>query len=172
MTIFTVGHSTRPLEEFVGLVAGHGVKQVADVRTVPKSRRHPQFSREALELSLPAHGLSYRHLAALGGLRRPRRDSTNTAWQNESFRGYADYMETQAFSAGLEMLLAFAEGRPTAIMCAEAVWWRCHRRLIADALVARGIDVRHIVSAAQAEAHRLTEFATVVEGRVSYPGLV
>lgn len=171
MTVFTIGHSTRTIDELITLLEIHGVRQVADVRTVPRSRRHPQFAREALEVSLPARGIVYRHVPALGGLRRPRPDSLNTAWQNPSFRGYADYMGTPAFARGLDELLAFAREAPTAIMCAEAVWWRCHRRMIADALVAAGVEVRHIVSAAPASPHELTPFASVHDGRVTYPGL-
>lgn len=178
LTIFTIGHSTRTLEQFVELLAIHGVRQVADIRTVPRSRRHPQFEREALARSLPARGLVYLHLPALGGLRRARADSVNTAWQNASFRGYADYMATPGFARGLEELIAFARKAPTAIMCAEAVWWRCHRRLVADALLVAGtnakrqtIVVRHIVSTAAAAPHELTPFARVEDGRLTYPGL-
>jgi uncharacterized protein (DUF488 family) len=170
-TIFTIGHSTRPLDDFVALLARNGVTQLADVRTVPKSRRHPQFVREALAGSLPGAGIAYRHIPGLGGLRKPRPDSANTAWRNQSFRGYADYMQTLPFAHALEELHAWAV-RPTAVMCAEAVWWQCHRQLIADALVARGIEVRHIVSAAAPEPHKLTEFARVEGTRVAYPGLV
>jgi uncharacterized protein (DUF488 family) len=170
-TIFTVGHSTRPLDELVALLARNGVTQLADVRTVPKSRRHPHFVREALAQSLPRAGIAYRHFPGLGGLRTPRPDSTNTAWRNEGFRGYADYMQTPAFAQALDDLLVWAT-HPTAIMCAEAVWWQCHRQLIADALVARRVEVRHIVSTAAPEAHRLTEFARVAGTRVTYPGLV
>jgi uncharacterized protein (DUF488 family) len=170
-TIFTIGHSTRPLEELIALLARNGVMQLADVRTVPKSRRHPQFVREALAGSLPRAAIAYRHFPGLGGLRKPRRDSINTAWRNEGFRGYADYMQTPAFAQALDELLLWA-ARPTAIMCAEAVWWQCHRQLIADALVARGVDVRHILSAAAPERHRLTDFARVEGTRVAYPGLV
>jgi uncharacterized protein (DUF488 family) len=170
-TIFTIGHSTRPLDEFVALLARNGVTQLADVRTVPKSRRHPQFVRETLAESLPRAGVAYRHFPGLGGLRKPRPDSGNTAWRNESFRGYADYLQTPPFALALDELLAWA-GPPTAIMCAEAVWWQCHRQLIADALVARGIEVRHIVSTAAPEPHKLTDFARVAGTRVTYPGLI
>jgi uncharacterized protein (DUF488 family) len=171
VTVFTIGHSTRTLDELVGLLTRNGVVQLADVRTVPKSRRHPQFVREALAESLPRAGIAYRHLPGLGGLRNPRRDSINTAWRNESFRGYADYMQTPAFALALEDLLEWAS-RTTAIMCAEAVWWQCHRQLIADALVARAVDVRHIVTAAAPQGHRLTDFARLDGTRVTYPGLV
>jgi uncharacterized protein (DUF488 family) len=172
MTLFTIGHSTRPFDEFLALLRAHGVVQVADVRTVPKSRRHPQFAREALERALPEAGVSYRHFADLGGLRKPQADSRNTAWRHDSFRGYADHMETAAFERGVEELMAWSASGPTTIMCAEAVWWRCHRQLIADALVARGVEVRHIMSAGSAPAHSLTSFARVDGGRVNYPGLI
>lgn len=172
MTIFTIGHSTRSLDEFVALLHAHGVSQLGDVRTVPKSRRHPHFAGDALAVSLPAVGIAYRHLPALGGLRKPRRDSTNSAWRHEGFRGYADYMESAAFGNALDDLMAWARASPTAVMCAEAVWWRCHRQLIADALVARGVTVQHIQTATSAPAHKLTEFAQVAGDRVSYPGPV
>src|SRR5262249_51801815 len=157
--------------ELTALLRAHGIVQLADVRTVPKSRRHPQFVREALARSLPAAGIAYRHMPGLGGLRKPRADSRNTAWRNDSFRGYADYMETAPFEQELAELLAWAV-TPTAVMCAEAVWWQCHRRLIADALTARGVDVRHIMTLTAAPAHELTPFARVESGRVTYPGLL
>jgi uncharacterized protein (DUF488 family) len=170
--IYTIGHSTRALDDFVALLSAHAVAQLADVRTIPKSRRHPQFSKEALSVSLAAAGISYRHFAELGGLRKPRVDSTNTAWRHEGFRGYADYMETPAFTRALDDLVQWSQDAPSAIMCAEAVWWQCHRRLIADALVARGIEVRHITTERAAAPHELTEFAKVAAGLVRYPGLL
>ena len=172
MTIFTIGHSTRSLDDFVALLHAHHIAQLADVRTVPKSRRHPHFAGDALGVSLPRAGIAYRHLPALGGLRKPRRDSTNTAWRNEGFRGYADYMQSKAFSAAIDDLMQWAAAAPTAVMCAEAVWWRCHRQLIADALVARGVTVRHIQTPTSAPEHKLTEFARVEGVEVVYPGLV
>ncbi len=172
MTIFTVGHSTRSLDEFGALLRAHDIAQLGDVRTVPKSRRHPHFAGDALAVSLPAVGIAYRHQPALGGLRKPRRDSTNSAWRHEGFRGYADYMESTAFGDAIDDLIAWARVSRTAVMCAEAVWWRCHRQLIADALVARGVTVQHIQTATSAPAHKLTEFAQVAGDRVSYPGLV
>ena len=172
MTLFTIGHSTRSLDEFVALLQAHGISQLGDVRTVPKSRRHPHFAGDALAVSLPAVGIAYRHLPALGGLRKPRRDSTNSAWRHEGFRGYADYMESAAFGDAIDDLIAWARASRTAVMCAEAVWWRCHRQLIADALIARGVTVQHIQTATSAPAHKLTEFAQVVGDRVGYPGLV
>jgi uncharacterized protein (DUF488 family) len=169
--VFTIGHSTRTFDEFVALLRAHAIVHLADIRTVPRSRRHPHFSRESLMTSLPAAGIAYRHIAELGGLRHPRRDSPNRGWRNDSFRGYADHMLTDEFARGVDELLAFAE-EPTAVMCAEAVWWRCHRQLLADALVARGIEVRHISSASSAPPHRLTDFARPREdGGVCYPGL-
>jgi len=172
MLLYTIGHSTRTFEEFVALLRAHGIAQLADVRTVPKSRRHPHFAGEALARSLPAAGIAYRHFAGLGGLRKPRKDSPNTAWRHESFRGYADHMQTAAFHEAFDDLTDWSGGGMTVVMCAEAVWWQCHRQLIADALVARGIDVRHVMAAASAPPHALTSFARVDGGRVTYPGLI
>jgi uncharacterized protein (DUF488 family) len=169
--IFTIGHSTRPLAVFLDLLHAHGIRRLADVRTVPRSKRHPHFGGEALEQSLAEAGIEYRHFPGLGGLRKPRPDSQNSAWRVEGFRGYADYMETDAFRNALDALLAFATV-PTTVMCAEAVWWSCHRQLIADALVGRAIGVRHIMSASAAEPHVLTAFAKVNGTDVRYPGLV
>lgn len=170
--IFTIGHSVHPIDTFVGLLKTHGVTGIADVRTVPKSRRHPHFAREALEISLPREGVTYRHFPALGGLRKPRRDSPNGGWRHEGFRGYADHMQTPAFADAIEELLVFAERHVVAMMCAEAKWWQCHRQLVADALVARGLDVRHIMSARQAPAHELTAFARVHDTGIIYPALL
>src|SRR5438309_1030594 len=161
--IYTIGHSTRSLDEFRDLLRTHGITQLADVRTVPKSRRHPHFAKEALCESLAQTAIAYRHMPALGGLRKPRPDSGNAAWHHEGFRGYADYVETPAFDHALDELISWAAADPrapgqeaTAVMCAEAVWWRCHRRLIADALVARAIEVRHIIGSGPAQSHELT----------------
>jgi uncharacterized protein (DUF488 family) len=170
--LYTIGHSTRPADEFLSLLRAHAVVQVADVRTVPMSRRSPHFGREALAAYLPQHGIGYRHFAALGGLRKPRPDSVNGAWQHDSFRGYADHMATPVFQAGLDELLLHAQAGPTTVMCAEALWWQCHRRLIADALTARGVAVRHIMTMTRAELHVVTPFARVVDGCVTYPGLL
>lgn len=174
MIIDTIGHSTRSLDDFITLLQSHGVTQLADVRTIPKSRRHPHFSQDALSVSLPAVGIAYRHMGGLGGLRKPRADSRNTAWRHPSFRGYADYMETPDFARALQELVEWSGGPcVTAVMCAEAVWWRCHRQLVADALVARGIAERHITSSASAPAHALTNFSRVDSDlRVTYPGLI
>ncbi len=168
-TVFTIGHSTRSLEELVELLRAHGVERLVDVRTVPRSRHNPQFNHLALSKALHNRHFSYRHLKALGGLRHAHRDSTNTGWRNASFRGFADYMQTASFSAGLEKLIELATEKPTVIMCAEAVPWRCHRSMIADALVVRGIPVRHILTAGTARPHTLTPFAQVRGTEVTYP---
>lgn len=170
--IFTIGHSTRSAAEFLALLKAHGVTGVADVRTIPRSRRHPHFASGALSAFLADHGIAYLHLPGLGGLRKPRRDSPNGGWKNEGFRGYADHMQTPAFAQDLDALLAFGEDRRVAVMCAEAKWWQCHRQLIADAMSARGIDVRHIVSRAAPAPHEITSFARVTGSAVSYPALV
>ena len=170
--IHTIGHSTRSAEVFLDLLQIHGIALLADVRTIPMSRRHPHFNRDALSSYLAARGIDYRHMAGLGGLRKPRPDSTNTGWKHPGFRGYADYMGTSGFQAALQDLVIAAAAAPTAVMCAEAMWWKCHRRLLADALVARGIPVRHIMSAATATPHEMSAFATIQDGRVSYPALL
>ena len=170
--ILTIGHSTRSAAEFLALLKGHGVTGVADVRTIPRSRRHPHFSSEALSVFLADHGIAYVHLPGLGGLRKPRRDSPNGGWKNEGFRGYADHMQTPAFARDLDALLELGAARRVAVMCAEAKWWQCHRQLIADALAARGIDVRHILSRAAPAPHEITSFARVTGSAVSYPALV
>jgi uncharacterized protein (DUF488 family) len=167
----TIGHSNRPIEEFLRMLEAHGVELLVDVRTIPKSRHNPQFNRETLPLSLARAGIAYRHIQGLGGMRMPRTDSINTAWQNDRFRGYADYMQTAEFAANLVALEQLAADRKVAIMCAESVPWRCHRSLIADALTARGIPVSHIMSPEKASPHKLTDFAHVDHGQVTYPGL-
>ncbi len=169
--IYTIGHSTRSFEEFLALLRAHGVQQVADIRTIPRSRRHPQFERDALARALSEADVQYRHFPGLGGLRHPRRDSPNGAWKNDSFRGYADYMGTAPFDEAVDDLLAFARTSPTTVMCAEAVWWRCHRSLLADALVARAVEVLHITSAAAPSPHRLNPMARVDGRSVTYPSL-
>jgi uncharacterized protein (DUF488 family) len=171
--IYTIGHSTRPLDAFLELLAAHDIRQVVDIRSFPASRRHPQYGKEALAASLRGRSIGYRHEPSLGGRRTPRRDSHNTAWKSAGFRGYADHMQTSEFQEALDALIrAVQEGPRTAIMCAEAVWWRCHRQLVADALLARGVEVRHITSSSEAARHELTDFARVEDGRISYPGLV
>jgi uncharacterized protein (DUF488 family) len=168
-TIFTIGHSNRTAEAFLALLRAHRIERVADIRTIPRSRRNPQFNRDALRARLRARRVAYRHLPALGGLRHPRADSRNRGWRNASFRGFADYMETTEFAAGLERLIGLAREKRTAMLCAEAVPWRCHRSLVADALLIRGIPVAHILSGKRARAHALTPFARVRKGRISYP---
>jgi uncharacterized protein (DUF488 family) len=170
--ILTIGHSTHQSEHFLELLRLHDVRQLADVRTVPRSRRHPQFGRDNLDNFLRGEGITYRHFPSLGGLRKPRPNSVNTAWQNPSFRGYADHMQTEEFGRGLSDLLAFARDGTTAAMCAEAVWWECHRRLLADALLAHGVPVRHILPNGDAKAHRMSEFGQMCGSAVSYPGLL
>ncbi len=169
MTVFTIGHSTRSIEEFVGLLRANGVRHVVDIRTVPRSRHNPQYNRETLPQALRRENIGYTHMPELGGLRHARKDSPNQGWRNASFRGFADYMGAPEFEAGLEKLMHLAERESPAIMCAEAVPWRCHRSLISDALVARGVHVLHIVGRGRAGAHSLTSFAKVDGGRVSYP---
>jgi uncharacterized protein (DUF488 family) len=168
-TLYTVGHSTRPLDEFVALLNAYEIEALVDIRTVPKSRHNPQFNRDALGESLPERGIDYRHLPALGGLRHTRKDSTNRGWRNTSFRGYADYMGTAEFAAGLDELLGIAAARTTAIMCAEAVPWRCHRSLVGDALLVRGVAVVDIFDERKATPERLTEFAVVDGLTITYP---
>ena len=168
--IYTVGHSTRDFAELLALLGAHGVRQIVDVRRHPASRRHPQFARDALAGALAQAGITYAHEGDLGGRRAPRRDSANTGWRSAGFRGYADYMDGDAFSEAFDRLRALAALMPTAILCAEAVPWRCHRQLIADAAVARGIEVRHILGPDRAEPHHLTAFARVLpDGRLCYP---
>lgn len=169
--ILTAGHSTKALADFVAMLQAHAVTQMIDVRTVPRSRHNPQFNRESLPDSLAVHDIRYAHIPGLGGLRHARPDSINSAWQNDSFRGYADYMQTAEFSANLATLIAAASDRRTVIVCAEAVPWRCHRSLIADALLVREIPVGHIFSATSVKPHTLTPFAQVDGLRVTYPGL-
>ncbi len=165
----TVGHGTLPADELVDLVRGAGVEMLVDVRSYPGSRRNPQYGRDRMEEWVPESGVDYRWERRLGGRRPVRADSINVGLRNEAFRGYADHMATDEFAAGLERLLALAESRRVAVMCAEAQWWRCHRRLIADALVARGHGVLHVGSAGGAEPHELSEAAVVEDGGIVYP---
>lgn len=167
--LFTVGHSTRSFDEFLRLIRTHGVQRVVDIRTIPRSRHNPQFNRETFSKRLRARRIAYRHLAALGGLRRAKPESINKAWRNASFRGYADYMQTPEFEAGLERLIELARRSPTAILCAEAVPWRCHRSLVGDAMLARGHGVLDITGPGKARPHKLTPWAQVRRGRVFYP---
>lgn len=167
--IFTVGHSTRTAEDFVALLKAHRIDLLVDVRTVPRSRHNPQFNRDTLPETLRREGIDYLHLGELGGLRKARKDSTNTGWRNLSFRGYADYMATPEFEKGISQLMELAEAKRLAVMCAEAVPWRCHRSLIGDALSARGVDVFELATPAKAQPHKMTPFARVEGARVSYP---
>jgi uncharacterized protein (DUF488 family) len=168
VTVYTIGHSTRSLDDFVALLHREGMRALVDVRAFPTSRRHPHFNRESLVVSLPAHGVTYRHAPALGGRRRPRADSPNRAWRNESFRAYADHMGTPAFREAVDQLIESAAHVRTTVMCAEAVPWKCHRSLIADALVARGCEVRHVLDAST-HSHELMTIARVENGEVTYP---
>ena len=170
MEVFSVGHSTHSLEELVALLRRHGVELLADVRTAPRSRRTPQFNAEGLATALPAAGIAYEHLPELGGWRRPAPNSPNDGWRNDSFRGYADHMAGEEFARGLERLEGLAGARRAAMMCAESPWWRCHRRLVSDALTARGWEVGHIGPDGRLAPHELTPFARVEDGgRVTYP---
>jgi len=168
-TIYTVGHSTHPIEEFTALLQAHGVKRLVDVRTIPKSRHNPQFMKDALAASLRAAGISYRWVRALGGLRRAHEGSPNGGWRNASFRGYADYMQTPEFAAAVDDLVSHAKHDDLAIMCSEAVPWRCHRSLIGDALLVRGVRVLDIMSKSSARPHKLTPFAHVDGTNITYP---
>jgi uncharacterized protein (DUF488 family) len=167
-TVWTIGHSTQSFEEFLAVLAAHRIGAVADVRRFPGSRRNPQYSAEALRLALPKHDIEYHWLPELGGRRRAAPDSPNTAWRNEAFRGYADHMASAEFASGLDKLLELSGRLRTTIMCAEVLWWRCHRALISDELTARGMRVMHISDAQHVTAHSLTSPARIVDGRLSY----
>jgi uncharacterized protein (DUF488 family) len=169
--IWTIGHSTRQIDSFMAALEAHGIKLLADVRALPGSRRHPQFNQEALARSLGERGIRYEHFPELGGRRKPTPDSKNSAWRNASFRAYADYMETEEFRTGVERLVDLAHQiGPTAIMCAEVVWWRCHRALISDFLKACGIEVFHIIDENKTEPHPFTSAAKIVDGKLDYSG--
>ncbi|OMG68375.1 DUF488 domain-containing protein [Stutzerimonas balearica] len=169
--VWTVGHSTRSIEAFIELLQAHGIEAIADVRRFPGSRRLPQFGEQALRESLAAAGIDYLWIGELGGRRRPLADSPNGAWRNTSFRGYADHLASEEFALGLRRLLELADRRPTAMMCAEVLWWRCHRSLVSDVLKARGVEVLHIQNEGPAEPHPYTAPARLAEGRISYePG--
>lgn len=172
LSIFTIGHSTHTAAAFLALLQTHGIRRLADVRTIPRSRRHPHFGKEALERFLGDAGIQYAHFPALGGLRKPRADSINGALKNPGFRGYADHMQTPEFQAGVRELEDFARIAPTTVMCAEAVWWRCHRRLLADALFVRGVRVLHILPSAEPKPHEVSDFGREHGGGVIYPGLM
>ena len=168
LTIWTIGHSTRTIEDFLALLKAHNIESLVDVRHYPGSRRYPQFNKEPLADTLAKAGIDYHHLLKLGGRRRPRADSRNTAWRNDAFRGYADYMASEAFADAIQCLIEFARNKRVAIMCAEAVWWRCHRSLIADYLKAQGHKVLHIQSATKAQEHPFSSAARIVNGKLSY----
>ncbi|HYE29810.1 MAG TPA: DUF488 domain-containing protein [Methylomirabilota bacterium] len=170
-TAFTIGHSTRAVEDFVAMLKGHGVRRLVDVRTVPRSRTNPQFNKETLPISLAPHGIGHVHVPELGGLRKPKPDSPNGGWRNLSFRGYADHMQTEEFARALEKAMEWIAHERIAFMCAEAVPWRCHRSLIADALTVRGIVVHEIASATKTQVHKMISFAKVDGLRVTYPPL-
>lgn len=168
-SIFTVGHSTRSIDEFLELLRAHGVKAIVDIRSIPRSRHNPQFNADVLEHFLRQNRISYRHIKELGGLRHARKDSLNLGWRNASFRGFADYMATPEFTKGLELLIEVAIANKTAIMCAEAVPWRCHRSLVGDALTKKGWLVRDIMSRTVAARHLLTPFLKMRKGQLTYP---
>ena len=171
LEIWTVGHSTRPIEELIEALRSFEITVLADVRSYPGSKRYPQFNKENLKASLTEAGIDYQHFPELGGRRRASPDSLNMAWRNESFRGYADYMETEAFRDGILRLLEIARVSKTAVMCSEAVWWRCHRSLISDYLKAQGIEVNHIMRTGKSERHPFTSAARIVNGELSYRGV-
>ena len=169
LVVFTIGHSTRTIADFIRLLKAHAVQRVIDVRTIPRSRHNPQFNRDQLSPALHRARMHYTLMPGLGGLRRARRDSSNTAWRNASFRGYADYMQTAAFDENLNRCIALAKRERVVLMCAEGVPWRCHRSLIADALLVKGIEAREITSGVRARPHSLTQWARVKGTRVTYP---
>jgi uncharacterized protein (DUF488 family) len=168
--VFTIGHSTHPIPEFIGMLKDFKIEKIVDVRTIPKSRHNPQFNREELRESLKAEGIGYLHMPGLGGLRHVQKDSQNTAWKNASFRGFADYMQTEEFDISLGELIRAAQTQTVAIMCAEAVPWRCHRSLIGDALIVRGIGVMDITGRHSVRPHTLTPWAKVKGRKITYPG--
>jgi uncharacterized protein (DUF488 family) len=171
-SLWTIGHSTLTIEEFIDRLRSFEIQLLADVRSFPGSRRYPQFNRENLNASLAEAKIEYQHFPELGGRRRASPDSTNMAWENEMFRGYADHMQTEQFRDGIARLLDLASRRRVAIMCAEAVWWRCHRGLISDYLKADGFEVTHIMTASKSEPHPFTSAASIIDGRLSYGGLL
>ena len=169
MSILTIGHSTRTLEDFLGILRAYGVGLIVDVRTIPRSKRHPQFNQDVLSESLRGSGIDYVSMRQLGGFRHPTTDSLNLGWRNLSFRGFADYMQTQEFFIAIDDLLRVAEVDSTAIMCSEILPWRCHRSLIADSLVVRGIEVEHIMTLTSRRKHILTKWARVEKKQITYP---
>ncbi|HWP53278.1 MAG TPA: DUF488 domain-containing protein [Pyrinomonadaceae bacterium] len=172
LSVWTVGHSTLAIEDFIHLLERCEIQVLADVRSFPSSRRYPQFNKDNLQSSLAANRIEYVHLPELGGRRRARPDSINMSWHNEAFRGYADYMETRGFELGISKLLEMAAARRTAFMCAESLWWRCHRSLISDFLKVKGIEVVHIIGSGKAEPHPYTSAARIIDGELSYRGIL
>jgi len=170
--LWTIGHSTRLIEELIEALKSFQIESLVDVRSFPGSRRYPQFGTTRLSESLRQANIEYLHLPELGGRRRARKDSLNIAWRNEGFRGYADYMETEAFRQGIERLLALSRDRRLVIMCAEAVWWRCHRSLISDYLKVKGVEVAHVIDATHSQPHPFTSAAQIIDGQLSYRGLL
>jgi uncharacterized protein (DUF488 family) len=166
---YTIGHSTRPIAEFMALLRANGIQRLIDIRTIPKSQHNPQFNSDALARELKSARIDYVHIKELGGLRHARPDSSNTGWRNASFRGFADYMETEDFRTALDRAIELGRQKPSALMCAEAVPWRCHRSLVSDALLVRGIDVLEIVGDSSPRPHRLTPFARVDGTQITYP---
>lgn len=169
MIIYTIGHSNHPLEKFIEMLTAHGIRLIADVRTIPRSRHNPQYNGDALAAALRESSIAYHHLPLLGGLRHPKKGSVNRAWENDSFRGFADYMQTEGFAAGVAGLMATGQDQRTAVMCSEALPWRCHRSLIADALLVRGVTVMHIMSRTSVKEHSLTPWARVQDLTITYP---
>jgi uncharacterized protein (DUF488 family) len=169
--VYTIGHSTRSIDDFIQVLARYGIEALADIRTIPRSKHNPQFDSEALSKSLALCGIEYLHLKNLGGLRKPLKDSPNGAWKNASFRGYADYMQTKEFEQGVEDLIGFSNTKKICIMCAEAVSWRCHRSLVGDALTARGIKVIDIFDLEHSKEHTITSFAKIHGKSVTYPDI-
>ena len=168
-TVYTIGHSNRPIEEFLALLREHGIERVLDIRTVPKSRHNPQFGQDQLPASLEAAGIGYAYIRELGGLRRAHKDTPNSGWRNASVRGYADHMQTRDFKEHVEEVAGMAQASRCALMCAEAVPWRCHRSMVADALTVRGVAVEHIINKGKTKPHTLTPFAHVIGTRITYP---
>lgn len=168
-TVFTIGHSNREIDVFLDLLKVHGIELIIDVRKMPRSRSNPQFNGPELAAILETHGIAYSHLESLTGFRKGAKVVSRNAWENKSFQAYAAYMETADFARGIDELIQRSQEKATAVMCSEAVWWRCHRRMIADALLARGWEVRHILSQSSPSPHELTKFARAEAGRVTYP---
>lgn len=169
LSVYTIGHSTRTIDDFIKLIKSYGIEEVIDVRTIPGSKHNPQYNEENLKISLAEQNIEYLHIKELGGLRKPNKDSINMGWKNKSFRGYADYMQTPEFSKALNQLIDLSKSKTVAIMCAEAVPWKCHRSLIGDSLVASKIAVEDIIAIGKSSPHELTKFAKVSGGNVTYP---